>query len=51
MKKKNNKHYNAYLVHQNYYQIWENNKMPTNKQKERGLQVIKCRERKKNKRN
>ena len=46
-----NKHYNAYLVHWNYYQIWENNRMPMNKQKERDLQAIKCRERKKNKRN
>ena len=48
---KEKKNYNAYLVHQNYYQIWENNRMPRNKQKERDLQVKQCRERKKNKRN
>ena len=35
--KNKNKHYNAYLVHQNYHQIWENNRMPTDKQKERRI--------------
>ena len=36
MKNKNkNKHYNAYLVHQNYHQIWENNRMLTKRERER----------------
>ena len=49
-----NKRYNTYLVHQNYHQIWKNNKMPTERERERerDLWVIKCRWRKKkNKRN
>ena len=34
-----NKCYNTYLVHQNYHQIWKNNKMPTEKQREREREI------------
>ena len=30
-----NKRYNTYLVHSNYHQIWKNNKMPTERERER----------------
>ena len=40
-KKKNNKRYNAYLVHQNYHQIWENNRMLMKREKKRLVREIK----------
>ena len=41
MKKKKNKRYNAYLVHQNYHQIWENNRMLMKREKKRLVREIK----------
>ena len=36
-----NKSYNAYLVHYNYHQIWENNRMLTKKERKRFVKEIK----------
>ena len=36
-----NKNYNAYLVHYNYHQIWENNRMLTKKERKRFVKEIK----------
>ena len=35
--KNKNKRYNAYLVHQNYHKIWENKRMLTKREKEKGI--------------
>ena len=36
-----NKRYNAYLVHYNYHQIWENNRMLMKRERKRLVKEIK----------
>ena len=39
--KKERKRYNAYLVYQNYHQIWEKNRMLTKRERNRLVKEIK----------